>query len=181
MYTNHRMVRNITRKIKRGGGDTPLLTEITPQKYMGAMSPYTFMFQHRDNGMYSCDFISVEDTGYKFFTASTSAASSADAKQRLRAAIRTGKTRTPDRVSHTADKPFEIFPQRYTGVMAPYRFTFLEKGDGRYYCDFISLKGGVYKFYRVFTSLSTAGDPKQRLRAVIRKQKATDANVPAAP
>ena len=179
MYTNHRMVRNITRKIKRGGGETPKLSEITPQKYMGAMSPYTFMFQHRDNGMYSCDFISVEDKGYKFFTVTTSAASSADAKQSLRAAIRTQKKRTPPRVSHTVDTPFEILPQRYTGVMAPYRFMIQEKGDGRYYCDFISLKGGAYTFYRVFTSLSTAGDPKQRLRAAIRKQKAADATVAA--
>ena len=179
MYTNHRMVRNITRKIKRGGGETPKLSEITPQKYMGAMSPYTFMFQHRDNGMYSCDFISVEDKGYKFFTVTTSAASSADAKQSLRAAIRMQKKRTPARVSHTVDTPFEILPQRYTGVMAPYRFMIQEKGDGRYYCDFISLKDGAYKFYRVFTSLSTAGDPKQRLRAAIRKQKAADATVAA--
>ena len=179
MYTNHRLARNITRKIKRGGGETPKLSEITPQKYMGAMSPYTFMFQHRDNGMYSCDFISVEDKGYKFFTVTTSAASSADAKQSLRAAIRTQKKRTPPRVSHTVDTPFEILPQRYTGVMAPYRFMIQEKGDGRYYCDFISLKGGAYTFYRVFTSLSTAGDPKQRLRAAIRKQKAADAIVAA--
>ena len=129
--------------------------------------------------MYSCDFISVEDKGYKFFTVTTSAASSADAKQSLRAAIRTQKKRTPPRVSHTVDTPFEILPQRYTGVMAPYRFMIQEKGDGRYYCDFISLKGGAYTFYRVFTSLSTAGDPKQRLRAAIRKQKAADATVAA--
>jgi hypothetical protein len=79
------------------------------------------------------------------------------------------------RGGNKSNEPFEITPQKYMGVMAPYIFMIQQRDDGRYYCDFISVNGGTYKFLRVFTSLSEPGDPKQRLRKAIRERRAIDA------
>ena len=76
---------------------------------------------------------------------------------------------------HESNIPYAISPQKYMGVMAPYIFMIQQRDDGRYYCDFISVKGDGYKFLRVFTSLSEPGDPKQRIRRAIRERRAIDA------